>query len=411
MPAVASYSELSARFLSLPGAERLLSALDGLAPCYLVGGAVRDLLLGAQVVDLDIAVEGDAEDVALHLAERLGGSVRAHGRFGTATVHADGLTVDLAGTRRETYAAPGALPDVEPAPLAEDLDRRDFTINALALALEPAKLGEIVDPQGGRADLEAGLVRVLHPESFIDDPTRLLRAVRYAARFGFALEPDTERWARDAVAAGALSNVSGPRICDELMDLLAEDAAPDAIELARDLGIGAALHPALVLDPDAVASAKLGAIESFAEPAHVALAALCVGAPEELAPWIETLGLVGSDRDAIVRAAGRARELAAALRDDLEPSGIYALLLPEPPEALALALANGAPAEPLQRFITQLRGTRLEITGTDLLAAGLPESPALGEALELTLVRKLNGEISGRDEELAAALEIARRRT
>jgi len=175
------------RIRALPGMERLLPALDGLPPAFLVGGAVRDLLLAGQTVDLDVAIEGDARATAREIAERLGGEVVEHERFGTATVKAGDLDVDLATTRRERYAEPGALPEVEPAGLSEDLGRRDFTINAMALGLSGDSLGVLEDPHEGREDLERGVIRVLHGRSFIDDPTRLLRALRYEARFDFLI--------------------------------------------------------------------------------------------------------------------------------------------------------------------------------------------------------------------------------
>jgi len=401
-------SELADRLRAPPGMESLLPALDGLGPCFLVGGAVRDLLLGAESVDLDIAVEGDAEEVARRLADRLGGEVRAHGRFGTATVRAGMLQVDLAGTRRESYSAPGALPDVEPATLDEDLGRRDFTINAMALSLSEEELGAIRDPHSGRDDLDARVVRVLHTRSFVDDPTRLLRAVRYATRFDFALDHETERLAREAVRAGAIGTVSGPRIRDELIDLLTESGAPEAAESLQELRLDVALHPTLRADRDLIASAKLGAAETGADPALAALSALCSTAPDDLEQWIDRLDLGAEPRDRVLRAAYRGRALAEELREELRPSQLHALLEPEPPEALALALALQAPAAPVLDFVSRLRGVRLEITGADLLAAGVPESPALGSALELTLARKLDGELRGREEELRSALEIAR---
>ena len=401
-------SELADRLRAPPGMESLLPALDGLGPCFLVGGAVRDLLLGAESVDLDIAVEGDAEEVARRLAGRLGGEVRAHGRFGTATVRAGMLQVDLAGTRRESYSAPGALPDVEPATLDEDLGRRDFTINAMALSLSEEELGAIRDPHSGRDDLDARVVRVLHTRSFVDDPTRLLRAVRYATRFDFALDHETERLAREAVRAGAIGTVSGPRIRDELIDLLTESGAPEAAESLQELRLDVALHPTLRADRDLIASAKLGAAETGADPALAALSALCSTAPDDLEQWIDRLDLGAEPRDRVLRAAYRGRALAEELREELRPSQLHALLEPEPPEALALALALQAPAAPVLDFVSRLRGVRLEITGADLLAAGVPESPALGSALELTLARKLDGELRGREEELRSALEIAR---
>jgi Poly A polymerase head domain len=209
--------------------ERLLPALEGLPPAYLVGGGVRDLLRGEQGVDLDLAMEGDARATARELAGRLGGHAREHERFGTATVRSGDLAFDLAATRRETYEHPGALPRVEPAALAEDLGRRDFTVNSMAIGLTGEDLGHLYDPHGGLDDLGAGVVRVLHPASFVDDPTRLLRALRYEARLGFAMDADTERLAKEAAGKGALGTVSGPRVRDELMDLLSELEAPSAV--------------------------------------------------------------------------------------------------------------------------------------------------------------------------------------
>ncbi|HKP92024.1 MAG TPA: hypothetical protein VJT75_18795 [Thermoleophilaceae bacterium] len=402
---------MSADVAGLPGMDRLLPALDGLPPAYLVGGAVRDLLLGESSVDLDVALEGDALAAAWELAERLGGRAMTHERFGTATVRTDdGLVVDLAGTRRETYAAPGALPEVAPAPLAEDLARRDFTINAMAVGLSEDDLGATHDPHGGRADLAAGLVRVLHDRSFVDDPTRLLRAVRYAVRLGFELEPETERLAREAIAAGAPSTVSGPRVRDELLDLLGEEEAAAALRVVRDLGLDHALHPSFVADPDLAASGALGSAETGADRRLAALAALVSRAPDELEDWVDSLALGRGDRSSVMAAARQGPSLVRALRADPPPSAVHALLRCEPAETLAVALAYGAPAAPIHRFLADLRDVHLEVTGDDLVAAGVPESPAIGRALDETLRMKLDGRLEGgRDEELRTALEIARR--
>jgi len=405
----AATADLRERLRRLPGMDRLLPALDGLPTAYLVGGAVRDLLRGADAVDLDLAVEGDARSVARALAERLGGVVREHERFGTATVRAPDLSFDLATTRTETYDAPGALPRVTPAPLSDDLRRRDFTINALAVALTGDRLGHLYDPHGGLADLEAGVVRILHPGSFLDDPTRLLRAVRYETRLGFQMDEDSERAARAALAEDALSTVSGARVRDELMDLLAEHEAPVAVERMRELGLDRALHPALGPDPDLVASASLGATAIGADRGLASLAALVACAPQELEPWLAGLDLEARERDAVARAARVGEQLARELHDrERIPSELLDLLGAEPPEALALALAFGAPSDPILRWVTDLSAVRLEIAGGDLLAAGVPEGPALGRALQETLRRKLDGLVSGREEELRTALELAR---
>jgi tRNA nucleotidyltransferase (CCA-adding enzyme) len=398
--------ELRERIRALPGMERLLPALAGLPPVHLVGGAVRDLLLGQPVVDVDLAVEGDGPRTARELAARLDGDVSPHERFGTATVRAGTFAFDIAATRSETYPEPGALPVTQPAGLGEDLGRRDFAINAMAAALQGDELGHLHDPHGGSADLEARVVRVLHDRSFIDDPTRLLRAVRYEVRLDFEMDEPTEELAREAARRKALATVSGPRIRDELLDLLGEHAAPRGVARLMELGLLETLGGDLTGDPDLVASAKLGAGETSADPALSALAALA--SPEPDAAWVESLALRADERDAVLRAARKAPQLAKTVRADMPDSAIHALLHCEHPETLALTLAYGAPGGPILRYLADLQGVRLEITGKDLVDAGVPESRALGYALEETLRKKLDGELAGRDEELRYALEVAR---
>jgi tRNA nucleotidyltransferase (CCA-adding enzyme) len=401
--------DLRERVRRLPGMERLLPALEGLPPAYLVGGAVRDLLRGAEPNDLDIAVEGDARSTSRAVADRLGGGVREYERFGTADVITPDQTFHLATTREEAYDAPGELPRVSQTSLAEDLRRRDFTVNAMALGLTGDDVGHLYDPHGGLADLQAGLIRVLHERSFLDDPTRLLRALRYATRLDFAFDPETERLAREAVAADALSTVSGKRIGTDLMDLLREEKLARAITKMRELEIHSALHPDLDPDPELVASAALGAVAIGADRAVAALAALVESAPEELDLWLADLHLQAEERDAASRAARVAPRIAMALRErEHSPSELRALLAREPLEALALALALRAPSEPILRWVTELSAIGLEISGDDLLAAGVPEGPAVGRALEETLRRKLDGVVSGRDQELETALLLAR---
>ena len=405
---MAGQSDLRERVRRIPGIERLLPALEGLPPAYLVGGAVRDLLVGGEPVDIDIAVEGDARSVARALAERLGSEAREYERFGTADVNVGGHTLHLVSTRAESYDAPGELPRVTAASLSDDLRRRDFTVNAMAIGLTGDDLGHLYDPHGGLGDLEARTIRVMHDQSVLDDPTRLLRAVRYATRLGFSLEPETERLAREAVAGDALATVSGARIRDELMDLLRETEAPAGVELLRDLELHTALHPELDPDPELVASAALGATAIGADRGVSALAAFVESAPEKLDLWLADLNLLADERDAASRAARVAPRIAQALRErEQTPSELHALLAREPLEALALALALRAPSDPILRWVTDLRHVGLEISGRDLLAAGVPEGPAVGRALEETLRRKLDGLVSGRDEELETALQLA----
>jgi tRNA nucleotidyltransferase (CCA-adding enzyme) len=383
----------------------LLPALEGLPPTYLVGGVVRDRLRGAEPVDLDLAVEGDAPKAAATVAARLGGEVLEHDRFGTATVRLDDSSIHFATTRRERYPEPGALPEVERAGIEEDLARRDFTVNAMAVALPDETL---LDPHGGRADLDAGVIRVLHDGSFIDDPTRLLRALRYEARLGGRLDEHTEELARQAIAARALDTVSGKRIRDELLDLLREPDAPRALERMRELKLDCALHPAWRVIPERAASAMLACAETGADRALAVLAALMVPDAEALHPLLDRLALTRHERDTVARAAEVGGHLAHRVSPGMPDSRLHDLLNGEPVESLAVALAWGAPGEPVLRYLTDLRDARLLVTGADLIAAGIPESPAVGEALRETLRRKLDGEVSGRDEELAVALEVAR---
>jgi tRNA nucleotidyltransferase (CCA-adding enzyme) len=407
-----STTDLRERVRRLPGMHRLLPALGGLPPAYLVGGSVRDLLLELLPANhLDLAIEGDARSVARALADRLSGAAREFERFGTAVVEVEGFEYDMASTRRETYDEPGALPRVEEAPLVEDLRRRDFAVNAMAIALKGDDLGHLYDPHGGLPDLDARLLRVLHDQSFKDDPTRLLRGVRFEARLGFRFDPDTEVLAREAVGAEALATVSADRTGRELVKILEETEAASAVARMKELEITSALHPALDPDPEEVASAALGAVTIGANRVTAELAAMVVGDPQELDLWVAALPLEARDRDAVARAARVAPRLCTALRErEHTPSELRALLGSEPPEALALALALGAPAEPVLRWATQLSGVGLEIGGDDLLDAGVPEGPAIGRALEETLRRKLDGLVDGRDEELETALTVARER-
>ena len=410
-------TNLRERVRRLYGMDELLPALVGLPRSYVVGGAVRDLLRGARPADLDLAVEGDAASAARAVGAALDREVREHGRFGTAVVR-DDPDLNFAMTRRETYAHPGALPEVEEAPLGEDLARRDFAINAMAIGLTGDDLGHLYDPHDGVVDLEAGAVRVLHDASFIDDPTRLLRALRYEARLGFAMEPDTERLAIAAIEGEALGTVSGARIGDQLVGrgeargahggLLGEERVARAVRRMRGLELDHALHPELEADPELVASAALGAVTIGSDRSLAALAALCSAAPQELDLWLADLGLPAPRRDAVSRAARVGPRLATELRDRAHtPSELAALLRREPPEALALALALQAPPDDVLRWVGELRDVRLEITGDDLTAAGVPEGPRLGRALEGTLALKLDGLVHTRDEELEHALRLA----
>jgi len=185
---------------------------------YIVGGTVRDILLGKKHIDLDIVIEGDAIKVGKAVAKDSDAAITVYKSFGTCTlVFKDGSKIDLATARSETYKKPGAMPAVKPGTLKDDLKRRDFTINAIAVSVMAKDFGNVVDLCNGTGDLKSGLIRTMHPKSFTDDPTRILRARRFAARFGFKIEPKTDAFMKKALINRALDTVSPGRIQKELM--------------------------------------------------------------------------------------------------------------------------------------------------------------------------------------------------
>jgi tRNA nucleotidyltransferase (CCA-adding enzyme) len=339
-------------------------------PVYLVGGAVRDLMLGRGRADIDLVVVGDA----VALAASLGAEVTSHERFGTAKVSLDGHELDIATARSERYPYPGALPVVEPATAIEDdLRRRDFTVNAMAIPLQGGP--RLVDPHGGEVDLAGGLLRVLHVASFEDDPTRAIRAARYAARFGFELEPETARLIR----AADLSLVSVDRRQAELLRLAAESTAPRGFELLAEWGL------VKLRDGGSGLAARVG--DLLAEE-----------------PWRD---VVPRDRALLAAALGppgRETEL-TGVRPGRPSEAVTAAAGYDPVE---LALARALGADWLDSYLGEWCHVSLEVDGDALLAAGVPQGPALGRGLKEALRRKLDGEISGRDEELAAALAAAK---
>ena len=389
------------------------AASEGVGGVYLVGGTVRDILLGEPGFDVDIAVEGDAIAFARALGKVLHGRVRTHEQFGTAVVSwGSGERVDVVTARSEFYDAPGALPTVEHATIRDDLFRRDFTINAIAASLRGDDFGRLVDPFGGRRDLAARTVRVLHNLSFIEDPTRLFRAVRYETRYGFRMDERTERLARACIEMGLVSDLSGARLREELVAIL-DDAQPGR-GLARlgELGAAAAVDPALATDPETVALVeRLRALRNELAPEvptwrlGLAAAARRLAADEAYA-LLHRLKIRRRDADAIAAAVGVAPRLVRALRGrEATPAEVVALAEPYPADVALVALAlEESPA--LRAYLASWRDIRLAIGGAELAELGLAESPRMGEVLDELRRRKLNGELVDRDAELAAAREL-----
>lgn len=408
-------ARLLAGLAALPGGRELLEVCRTDAHSALVGGAVRDLMLGRAPREIDVVTAGAAEELAFSLAAVLGEAghesrITLHERFGTAAVEWDGGRVDIARRRAESYPAPGALPDVREGTILEDLQRRDFTVNAIAITLGGGSAGDTAAAEHALEDLDAALMRVLHERSFIEDPTRLLRMARYSARLGFAPEPVTASLAELAIGQGALQSVSNARIGAELRLALNEPDALGALSAMSALGVLGAIG--LVLDRER-AHAALELLAAGCRTDVLLLACLLPGAadpavPRQVPELLDSMEFPAAERDVAARAASDARELAVRMGAAGRPSQLMRVVRMREPEEIALAGASGGDAarSAARRWLGSLRDVSLSISGDDLLAAGIPSGPEIGRRLQVVMERRLDGEIpAGRDGELAAALE------
>lgn len=384
---------------------------------YLVGGMVRDLFLRRPNEDVDLVVEGDGIAFARALAGRHGGRCHPHAPFLTAVVTLpDGHRVDVASARTEFYRTPAALPDVETSLIRQDLFRRDFTVNALAVILTGERYGQLVDFFGGRKDIQRREIRVLHSLSFIDDPTRAIRAVRYARRLGFTLAPDTHELIRTAVREGVFERLSGQRLARELESVLSGDHPAQALALLAELQVLGAVSPELALTPqgwrlllELEGQVAWWRLERFGPP------------PDGLRLWLGALLLPGGE-DAADRLAerlamsGEARRQLVAL-----PAGVAAVRSAAElePRSARVRAVEGRAAEPLlvamadldleaRRRIADAVGAAVRVvppvTGADLVASGIPPGRWIGDTLRRTRDALVDGEIRE-----AEALAYARR--
>lgn len=385
---------------------------------FLVGGAVRDVLLGRRVEDLDLVVLGDARRLGERAVAHAGGRLHVHDAFETCTwVTPEQRRVDLTTARTESYREPAALPDVARGGLRHDLMRRDFTINAMALEVDPARAGQLIDPFGGRRDLDARVLRVLHGLSFHDDPTRAWRAARFAGRFGFRLAAGSQALLGEALDAGFLARLSLERLGAELHKVLEEPQVTRCVALLRQWRLLAPVHPALQTD-----GALLDRIDRIRQTwvRHRALTGAEVGAGE--AQWVALgWGLTGDDRRRVKRLVARARgrtrlwvagpprvrralarlaqvsrrSQAAAAIGDLAPAELVALMAFGGPDAV----------EQVEWWDRRGRRTQAALTGDDLMARGVPEGAAIGRGLRAAKAAALDG--ADAEGQLAAALEAA----
>ncbi|MCD6358548.1 MAG: CCA tRNA nucleotidyltransferase [Dehalococcoidia bacterium] len=377
---------------------------DGV-PLYLVGGLVRDLLLKVPSRDVDIVVVGDALTLARSLSDDIDGAAKIHRRFGTATVSCKNLSVDMVTARSEVYSRPGALPDIRPGSIDDDLKRRDFAINAMAIRLDYPHYGELIDPYGGRQDLTQRVVRVLHKRSFVDDATRILRALRYEQRLGFHLEWDTEALLRRDVPA--LSTISGNRICHELEIILREEQPEKVVERMNGLGVWRSIFTPLDAEDD-----KLS--ERFERARRVA------GGAPSLSMYLSLLvyNLTESDVERFILFFRIQKMVAKVIRDAVRlksmlglldgnvvlPSVIYRALCSYSPTAiLAVDVAEGDSLlhRHLNLYLKRLRYVRTLLDGEALLGLGVNTGPLMGKILGELKDARLDGRVTSVQDEVA----------
>ena len=386
-------------------------ALNHSLGVYLVGGPVRDVLMGRPIRDLDFVVEGDGPKVARGLAEELGGEVLVHARFGTATLVLGDNRIDVVTARRETYPRPAALPVVAPGSISDDLGRRDFPINALALPLGDSR-PQVLDPHGGLGDICRGLVRTLHSNSFVDDPTRIFRAVRYEHRLDFRIEEETLAQLLHATAQGYLASLTGDRLRHELERVLQEERPELLLKHLWELGILAAIHPSLGDESIGERLAAVAVRESGEESIR--------GQDTGPAPLIFISALAYSlsegEGEAVINRLNMPTNWAKVVRETIQIRGLEGKLaqasLPRSvlvrqlegfgPEAL-LAVSrltdSTVVARRLDEYLNELRFAVPALNGRDLLAMGVPEGPMVGQVLRELRDAKLNGQVSTEKEE------------
>ena len=371
---------------------------------YLVGGVVRDLLLGQTNLDLDLVVEGNAIDLAQQLAEINQGKITTHPRFNTAKLQWNKWSVDLATARSETYVKPGALPNVKPSSLSSDLSRRDFTINAMAIRLNPSHYGELIDRYEGRDDLEHKLIRTLHEKSFIDDATRIWRGLRYEQRLNFQLEPTSLQLLRRDISM--LDTISSDRIRYELECILQEKRPEKVLRRAEELGVLSKLSPALKSNGWLAEKFEQARQISSPNPSPIGLYLALLAYPltnEESEQLISFLRLSKSLAQTLRDTISLKAKLPSLANPELSPSSIYHLLHGYcSPAIIVTSLACKSPVahQHIQLFLNKLRYVKSALTGDDLKRMGIAPGPQMKEILNLLHDARLDGKVTSKQEEV-----------
>jgi len=371
---------------------------------YLVGGVVRDLLLGQTNLDLDLVVEGNAIELAQQLAEINQGKITIHPRFNTAKLQWDRWSADLATARSETYAKPGALPTITPGSINDDLFRRDFTINAMAIELNPNHYGELIDRYEGRDDLKHKLIRVRHEKSFTDDATRIWRGLRYEQRLNFQLEPTTLKLLKRDIPM--LDTISGDRIRYELECILQEEFPEKVLRRAEELDVLKWLHPSLKGNGWLTKKFEQVRQISSPNPPPVGLYLAILVYPltnEETEPLISFLRLPKSLAQTLRDTINIKAKLPSLADPKLTPSSIYRLLHGYSLQAVtANSLACDSPMarQHIQLFLDKLRYIKPILTGNDLQKMGIAPGPQIKEILNLLHEARLDGKVTSKHGEV-----------
>ena len=384
---------------------------------YLVGGVVRDCLLRRDNLDIDIVVEGDGLEFAQKICERYEARKRSHERFGTARViFPDGFRIDVATARLEYYEKPASLPNVEWSSLKLDLYRRDFTMNTLAIRLGPARFGELVDFFGGEKDIKDKVIRIIQNLSFIEDPTRIYRALRFSERFGFSLGPQTRTLMQNAIQMGLPEQLNGRRLLGELKLILKEERPKEILERMQELDLLRIIHPDLVLNK------RVRTILENARQVSAWFRFLYLDVPWE--EWlfnllcliallddqaVETvrkrLSIVGKKTTHVLRAKGEGENVLKQIAvgpSALNPGQLYHWLYPLPIEVLLFLMSKTSrekARKAISLYITKLRSVRVSVTGKDLAEMGYQPGPQYREILENVMDARLNGLVTDRDTE------------
>jgi tRNA nucleotidyltransferase (CCA-adding enzyme) len=379
---------------------------------YLVGGTVRDLLRGEENLDIDIVIEGDGITFAKVLGEKLNARIKTHHRFNTAQVMTHKVKLDVATARTEYYESPAALPKVETSSIKKDLYRRDFTINTLAIKLNPQEFGLLIDFFGGQRDLREKTVRILHNFSFIEDPSRAFRAIRFSERFGFRISKHTENLIKSALKMNLFERLSGPRLYEELLLLFRETEPNNTFKRLSDLGLLRVIYPTLVFNEELYTTMKsmyetfswfnLLFLEEKTDRGILFLIAMLTGLKdEELRDAVERLSPPPKIKDLIIRGIPLAREVLKKLPLD-EPVETYNLLSKQKLETILLTMAiskERLKQKVISHYLTELRKTKTILSGEDLKQMGIKPGPLYSQILKELLEERLRGHLKSREDE------------